>query len=216
MLGNAELNDTLGAVILAGGLARRMGGDDKGLIELHGRPMVSWVVEAIKPVANEVVINANRNTQAYGQLNLDVIGDVIGDFPGPLAGLLSACEHLTTDWVLMCPCDSPFIQRALIETLWQAAQSQAQSGDTSIVVAHDGERLQPVFAIVRRELKSSIRDFLTRGDRKIDRWYKEEGFTAVDCAGCASMFSNINTAEELEAAEQRLQQKKHRDKPLWQ
>jgi len=203
LLGNANSRDTLGAVILAGGLARRMGGNDKGLIELHERPMVSWVADAVKLVASDVVINANRNVEEYGQFNLDVIGDVIGEFPGPLAGLLSACEHLTTDWVLMCPCDTPFIQPMLIETLWQAAQAQSldtSSGSSSIVVAHDGERLQPVFAIVRRQLKHSIQEFLTRGERKIDRWYKEEGFVAVNCEEYAAMFSNINTAEELDAA----------------
>lgn len=197
MNGSADSIDTLGAVVLAGGLARRMGGNDKGLVELNGRPMVSWVVDAVKPVANEVVINANRNVGEYAQMDLAVIGDIIAEFPGPLAGLLSACEHLNNDWVLMCPCDSPYVKTKLIYRLWQAALT----GNTSIVVAHDGTRLQPVFAIVRRQLKDSINEFLQQGNRKIDQWYKQEGYTAVDCADCGFMFSNINTTEELEAAE---------------
>ena len=195
-------NDTLGAVILAGGLARRMGGNDKGLIELSGRPMVSWVAEAVKPIADEVIINANRNADSYSQFDLKVVGDVVGEFPGPLAGLLTGCEHLSTDWVLMCPCDSPFIQTSLIETLWQAARSDALTKTSSIFVAHDGERLQPVFAIVRRKMKHSLRDFLSQGNRKIDQWYKEEGFEEVDCSRFRVMFNNINTEKELNAAEQ--------------
>ena len=198
MSGSTDSSDTLGAVILAGGLARRMGGNDKGLIELQGRPMVCWVIDAVRPVTNALVINANRNTDEYGKLDLDVIGDSIAEFPGPLAGLLSACEYLSTDWVLMCPCDSPFIQSTMVETLW----TSAKTANTSIVVAHDGERLQPVFAIVRSELQHSLKTFLLRGDRKIDRWYAEETFTAVDCSEFRFMFKNINTSEELQAAEQ--------------
>ena len=200
MPGQTDTQPTLGAVILAGGLARRMGGNDKGLIELHGRPMVSWAIDAIKPVADEMVINANRNQEAYGRFDSVVIGDTIAEFPGPLAGLLSACEHLTTDWVFMCPCDSPFVKSELINTLWQTALVS----EKSIVVAHDGERLQPVFAIINRHLKQSLKTFLTRGERKIDLWYEEEGYEAVDCAEYRAMFDNINTAEQLDMAEKNL------------
>ncbi len=195
-IANTEL--TLGAVVLAGGQARRMGGKDKGLIEIGQRPMVSWVLDALKPVANQVVINANRNVDQYEQHGVPVIGDVIAEFPGPLAGLLSACEHLNTDWVLMCPCDSPFVTEDLINTLWQAARQ----ADKQIVVAHDGSRLQPVFAAIDASLAGSLRAYLQRGDRKIDLWYAEEGFSSVNCSEYRSQFDNINTPEEKQAAEQ--------------
>jgi len=198
---------SLGAVVLAGGLARRMGGDDKGLITLNGKPMVTLVLEAVKPVATSTVINANRNVDQYEAFGVEVIEDVVADFQGPLAGLLSGCEYLKTDWVLMCPCDTPFIKPAMIAHLWQAALHNESLGPDGkrIVVAHDGERLQPVFAIVRRTLGASMRSFLERGERKIDRWYEEVGFIAVDCTDFRAMFDNINTPEQRTVAETQLQ-----------
>lgn len=198
---------TLGAVVLAGGLARRMGGNDKGLITLNNAPMVTLVLNAVSAVADTVLINANRNTDQYAAFGVDVIKDVVADYQGPLAGLLSACEHLNTDWVLMCPCDTPFVESNLIAHLWQAAliEEQAAEQGKAIVVAHDGERLQPVFAIVRRTLVDSIRSFLERDERKIDRWYDEVGFTSVDCAKHRHMFDNINTPEQRATAEAQLQ-----------
>ncbi len=197
---------SLGAVVLAGGLARRMGGVDKGLITLNDKPMVLLVLNAVSAVADTVVINANRHTDQYAAFGANVIEDVVADFQGPLAGLLSGCEHLHNDWVLMCPCDTPFIKPELISTLWQAALMETQAADNgkAIVVAHDGERLQPVFAIVRRNLASSMRNFLERGERKIDRWYAEVGFIPVDCTAHRAMFDNINTPEQRDAAQIRL------------
>lgn len=203
----ASIRGTLGAVVLAGGLARRMGGNDKGLITLNDAPMVTRVLNAVSAVADTVVINANRNKDQYAAFGVDVVEDVVADFQGPLAGLLSACEHLNTDWVLMCPCDTPFVQSNLIAHLWQAALIEEQAGEqgSAIVVAHDGERLQPVFAIVRRTLVDSIRRFLERDERKIDRWYDEVGFVPVDCREHRIMFDNINTPEQRAAAEAQLQ-----------
>jgi len=193
---------SVGAVVLAGGKARRMGGQDKGLVTLQNRPMVTWAVNAVSPVANAVVVNANRNEAAYRATGLDVITDVVGDFPGPLAGLLSACEYFDTEWVLMVPCDSPFITSELIEALVRATVGSS----LPIAVAHDGDRLQPVFAIVRRDRRDALRAYLERGERKIDLWYEEEGYQRVDCSAFEAMFDNINTPEELQGAEARLAQ----------
>jgi len=193
---------TVGAVILAGGQARRMGGTDKGLVKLQGRPMAAWVLSVLAPESDCVVINANRNSAAYASLGVSVVSDDIADFPGPLAGLLSASEALTTDWVLMCPCDSPFISTDLIRALIAAARSQHPA---TITVAHDGERLQPVFALVPRSARHALRAYLQRGERKIDRWYEEMGFQVVDCAQFRALFNNINTPEERDAAEQQIE-----------
>lgn len=191
---------TLGVVVLAGGQARRMGGVDKGLVNIAERPMVAWVLDAIKPLGCAVALNANRNTDTYARYATEVIADTVSDFPGPLAGLLVALDHFDTEWVMMCPCDSPFVETGLLQTLWE----HAQSSDESIVVAHDGERLQPVFAAVKRSLRSSLSAYLDGGDRKIDRWYEGVGYSAVDCSDFPRCFDNINTPEEQLAAEQRL------------
>jgi len=192
--------DDLGAVILAGGKARRMGGTDKGLVTLGDRPMAAWVLAALNPIVDSIVINANRNTDQYRALGVPVISDVIDDFPGPLAGLLSACEHLRAAQIIMCPCDSPFVTSALICAL----ATSASAAPSKVAVAHDGERLQPVFACVPRDLRHSLRNFLQRGERKIDLWYQEVGYIAVDCSAYRSQFDNINTPEERDAAEHQL------------
>ncbi len=195
-----ERVSTLGVVVLAGGLARRMGGVDKGLVTIAARPMVAWVLDAVKPLDCAIAINANRNLDTYRSYGTAVIADTVTDFPGPLAGLLVASGHFDSDWVMMCPCDSPFVETGLLQTLWDSAQR----GEEPIVVAHDGERLQPVFAAVKRSLYSSLSAYLEGGDRKIDRWYASVGYTAVDCSNYSHCFDNINTPEEQQAAEQRL------------
>jgi len=196
----SDTKPTFGAVVLAGGLARRMGGVDKGLVEIGNRPMVAWVLDALTPVADSVVINANRSTDQYQVFGHPVIGDVVDDFPGPLAGLLSACETLETDWVLMCPCDSPFVTKDLVEHL----RGSSEHSSESIVVAHDGARLQPVFAAIQRHLAPELRAYLEAGDRKIDRWFEQVGYEPIDCTAFASMFDNINTSEQQAAANERL------------
>jgi len=193
----------VGAVILAGGLARRMGGQDKGLVLLAGRPMASYALTIIRPRVHQCVINANRNAEAYARLGFDDV-PVIADFReghlGPLAGLSSAIMHLDTEFVLMCPCDSPFLQDGLVDNLISGIREH----DADIAVAHDGKRLQPVFCIVNRRVKSSLDRFLDSGERKIDRWFLSHQTVEVDAREYTDSFRNINTAEELAAAEKEL------------
>ncbi len=186
-----------GAVVLAGGLARRMGGQDKGLIMLGGKPMVEWTLRVLKQSTPDIVINANRNLDDYRAFAVPVISDQHSGHLGPLAGLYSAMQVLKNDVVFMCPCDSPFIQNQLLERL----QSAMNTTDTEIAVAHDGDRLQPVFAMVSRSLSESLNDFLNSGERKIDKWYSLHRWQAVDCSDCLASFRNINTEDERQVAE---------------
>ena len=187
----------VGAVILAGGLARRMQGQDKGLIVLGDKPMVQWTLEVVQQFTADVVINANRNHSAYQALGVPVINDEHEGHLGPLAGLYAAMQTLHNDYVFMCPCDSPFVQAALPTKLVDALANC----HADIVVAHDGERLQPVFSVVSRSLSKSLDNFLRSGERKIDKWYGMHNMLAVDCSDCAASFRNINTEEERLAAE---------------
>jgi len=123
---------TIGAVVLSGGLARRMGGQDKGLIVLNGRAMASWVIDVVKPEVHQIVINANRNESEYRQLGAEVINDRHEGHIGPLAGLSAAMHFLNTDYVFMCPCDSPFIEKPLINALGMACLND----EVDIAVAH--------------------------------------------------------------------------------
>ena len=188
---------SLGAVILAGGLARRMGGRDKGLIELGGKPMLQWAMEKVKPQAHKVVINANRNLDQYSRLADDVIADSHEGHLGPLAGLSAALAWLKTDYVFMCPCDSPFLPPDMVARLYQSVTA----ANATVAVARDAQRQQPVFLLVHKECASSLNDFLDRGQRKIDRWFEQERLVETDFSDYPDAFRNINTEEERLEAE---------------
>lgn len=192
--------ERIGAVILAGGLARRMGGQDKGLLPLAGRSMSAWVLDSVQPQVDLVVLNANRNAAAYAQLGVPVIADRHTGHIGPLAGLSAAIAALDTDYIFMCPCDSPFVADCIVGRLGMSCLQQA----VDVAVAHDGEREQPVFCVVHRRTADSLREFLDAGERKIDRWYAGQRTQRVDCRDLAGSFRNINTEDERAAAEQEL------------
>lgn len=195
----------IGAVVLAGGLARRMGGQDKGLISLAGKPMFQYALATVSGMVDQCVVNANRNAEQYEVLALpfgaSVIPDTLEGHLGPLAGLSAAIDSLDTDFIVMCPCDSPFLQAELISTLLQSCLHE----DADIAVANDGERLQPVFCVVNRRIKSSLDAFLHSGQRKIDRWFDECKVVKVPAECYAESFRNINTEQERLVAELELQ-----------
>ncbi len=194
----------VGAVILAGGLARRMGGVDKGLVQLAGKPMAQWVVERVTPQVSQLIINANRNEQTYAEIASPVVGDTMQGNLGPLAGLYTALEHFAdgVDSVFMCPCDSPFVPFDMVERMHDARSSK----DATVAVASDGQRLQPVFLLVKSSVMASLADFLKSGERKIDRWFDRETVAEVDFSDHADAFLNINTEEERTRIEQDLNQ----------
>jgi len=177
------------AVILAGGQGRRMGGQDKGLLEFHGRPLVSILIEKLERQAVDIVVNANRNHERYQSFGYPVINDQLADYQGPLAGFASAMTTVTTDFILTLPCDSPLL---VDDYVARFITSQAQNG-SRINVAFDGDRLQPVHALISTDLLPSVIKFLDGGDRKIDRWYAMHNYAQTDFSDCAEMFRNINT-----------------------
>jgi len=185
------------AVILAGGLARRMDGQDKGLILLADQPMISYAINTLKPLVDSLIVNANRNREAYEDMGLPVIADSREGHLGPLSGLSSAIAALDSDYVFMCPCDSPFMESALFVDLITACVQ----ADADIAVPHDGERLQPVFCVIHRRVEGSLNAFLDAGERKIDRWFEQHSVTTVKAAQYAESFRNINTEQERLAAE---------------
>lgn len=184
-------------VVLAGGLGRRMGGVDKGLQPLRGRPMVAWVIERLAPQVAELLINANQNLDRYAAFGRRVIPDDIAGYAGPLAGLqrgLSAAAH---DWVVTCPCDSPFLPRDLVVRLHAAALA----ADAELAVARTGTQAHPVFALCRRSVLPGLTAFLAGGGRKIDAWYAGLRTVEVPFDDVAEAFGNINSPAELERYE---------------
>ena len=186
------------AVILAGGRATRMGGDDKGWVPLAGQPLVAHVLERLRPQVDEVLINANRSEDRYRQL-APVIGDTQADFQGPLAGMQAGLAAACHDWVLFVPCDGPALPRDLMARFRAALTPQ-----TELVVAHDGEHLQPVVALLHRSLLPSLQRALAEGERKTGAWFARHRMTVVPFAGAPDAFINLNSPAELAAYEARL------------
>jgi molybdopterin-guanine dinucleotide biosynthesis protein A len=188
---------TVTGIILAGGLARRMNNQDKGLINYKGRPMVSYAVAALTAVADQSIINANRNKEQYRQFGLPVVADQTDTFDGPLAGVLTAMIYTDADVLLVMPCDSPLIKA---EHLQKLLATRAEK-DADVAVAFDGERLHLVFLAIKTSLKTSLQDYLASGQRKIDRWLEQQKMVMADFSNEPRIFANINTLAELSELE---------------
>jgi molybdopterin-guanine dinucleotide biosynthesis protein A len=184
----------ISGIVLAGGLARRMGGIDKGLARLGGRAMIEHVIERLSPQVAELIINANRNTERYAQLGYRVVPDVIEGFAGPLAGLERGLAEAAHDLVVTAPCDSPFLPLDLVTRL-HGALNAAQA---DLAVARTGSQPHPVFCLCRRRLHPHLESYLAQGGRKIDAWYAALKVVEVAFDDQAEAFGNINTPWELE------------------
>ena len=192
--------DEITAVILAGGKARRMDGEDKGLIKLNGRALIDYIISALRPQAGDILINANRNLQQYGRYGLPVVVDMLGDYFGPLVGMATGMHTTDRPYIVTVPCDSPFIPGTLVETLYRSLVDQ----QADISVAHDGTRMQPVFALLRCELLPDLLDYLDEGGRKIDTWYDRQRLAIADFSNTPDTFLNLNTPEDKLLLESRI------------
>ena len=179
-------------VILAGGQAQRMGGNDKGLLEVAGKPLIEHVISCLLPQVHEIVINANRHQECY-QHYAKVFGDELCGYPGPLGGIQAAFAHLPQQWLGFVPCDCPQLPPDLVARMYAACQA-----DTDIAIAHDGNQCQPVIALINRRIGSKLNDFLARGERKIILLYRQFNLIEVDFSDQPQAFINLNTPVELE------------------
>jgi molybdopterin-guanine dinucleotide biosynthesis protein A len=195
----ARCKDVTG-VILAGGRATRMGGVDKGLILVNDRPMIAYVIDALRPQVADILISANRNRDSYAEFGYTVVDDGDDEFRGPLAGLASCMQTATTPYIALAPCDSPLVRSDVVSRLHAALSAS----DARIAAAHDGERLQPVFALLERDLRDDLVGFLGSGGRKIGQWYEEQGYVAVDFSDVIESFANINAPDDKRALEGKL------------
>jgi len=183
-------------IVLAGGQGRRMGGVDKGLVELDGKPMVQHVIERLSPQVDGLVINANQNAERYAAFGYPVIGDAFTGFAGPLAGLHAGMSAADTPLVATVPCDSPFLPRDLVRRLHDALHE----ANAELAVARTHDQPHPVFCLARRALRAHLETYLQGGGRKIDAWYASLRTIDVAFDDEADAFRNINTRDELDAA----------------
>jgi len=198
---NAIPPEQITGVILAGGKARRMDGEDKGLLPVAGKPLVSWVMDMLSPQVGSLMLNANRNQSRYEELGATVVSDELADYQGPLAGMAAGMQAAETDYVAFVACDSPLLPPDLIQRLARVLTAH----DADIAVAHDGHRLQPVCALLKRDLLPSLLLTLTGGERKVDHWYALHHAVEADLSDVPDAFINANTPEQLADIGQRLQ-----------
>lgn len=194
---NKQQKPTIEAVVLAGGMARRMGGDDKGLVTLNGKAMICHTLDRLAPQVNSIVINANRNQADYEQFGFKVISDDTSGYLGPLAGMVTALCRTQADYLLTVPCDSPLLPVNLAsKMLAMLIETQAD-----IIVAGDGKREQPVVMLLSPSLASSMQAFLDNGERKIDFWYQQHNYQVCHFGEHPDAFINVNTPEQKQQLE---------------
>lgn len=173
-----------------------MGGVDKGLVELAGRPMAAHALERLAPQVDALLINANQNLPAWQAFGHPVFGDDIGGFAGPLAGLHAGLLRAQHPFVVTAPCDSPFLPADLVERLAAALHA----ADAQLAVAKTFGQPHPVFCLCRRDLADHLGAFLAAGGRKIDRWYGSLKVVEVAFDDEEAAFRNVNTRDELAEA----------------
>jgi molybdenum cofactor guanylyltransferase len=193
--------DNITGVILAGGRATRMGGQDKGLINVNDKPLIEYVIAAFRPQVSRLFISANRHLEQYAQLSgCPVLADTFGHYDGPLAGMATALAKAPTDYVLFVPCDSPLLSPQLAERLYtRLIETHAQ-----VSVADDGQRIHSVFSLLNKNVLAQLLLFLENGERSVQHFFALLKSVRVDCSDIAFSFSNINTPEELDALAKQL------------
>lgn len=179
-------------VVLAGGRATRMGGKDKGLQELNGKPLWQHVADALRVQVGAIAVSANRHIDIYQQRGYPVYQDVLANYPGPLAGMLSVMQQADDEWFLFCPCDTPFIPSVLAERLVE------QREDAPVVWVHDGERDHPAITLISRKLCPDLRAYLASGERRVMVFMRQSGGHSVDFSDLKEAFINVNTTEDLQ------------------
>ena len=196
---------TISAIIIAGGRASRMGGIDKGLVLLQQKSLITHVIERLKSQVDEILINANRETETYKAFgypvlqdaNTDFIGTYIGTYIGPLAGFMLGLQYAKHDYVVTVPCDSPLLPLDLVERLYKGmAASRAD-----IAVACSNGNMHPVFCLMKKSVLPSLLAYIESGERKVSVWQKSQQLVEVDFSDCGEAFTNLNTFDDLAAIE---------------
>lgn len=200
--------ERIAGVVLAGGLSRRMGGGDKGLRELGGKPLMLHVIERLGAQASPLAINANGDASRFASFGLPVIPDATADFSGPLAGVLAGLRWAIeaapgARFIVTAACDTPFFPEDLATKLLTAA------GGTypAVVLAVSGEQVHPVFGLWPTALADDLANALAAGTRKVLHWTDSHPhfiaeFPMMSVGGKrADPFFNANTPEELAEAE---------------
>jgi molybdopterin-guanine dinucleotide biosynthesis protein A len=199
-----NVSESVVGIILAGGLARRMGGGDKCLLPLAGKTLLQRTIDRAQPQVHQLLLNANGNSLRFARTRLPVVADVFPNNLGPLAGIHAGFTWMQTkapaaEWLVSFASDTPFFPANLVEELLTTANTSA----TRLVVATSKLNAHPVFALWHRSLKEEIEAQLNTGESpRLQEWMKNYNPAQVDFnADAYDPFFNINTPQDLYAAE---------------
>jgi molybdopterin-guanine dinucleotide biosynthesis protein A len=189
----------VGGLILAGGRGARMQEADKGLLMLAGQPLVAHVARRLAPQVQSLLISANRNIERYAQYGQVLRDDpVFGAWSGPLSGVAAGLRAWPGPWLVVTPCDAPFVPHDMAVRLVAAAQARG----APLAVARAAGRRHSVCMALRTSLADDLHDYLQGGDRKVELWQARVGGVEVDFDDASDAFLNLNTPDDLSAAEQ--------------
>lgn len=177
-------------LLLSGGRGQRMGGQDKGLLDWQGRPLIAWLHELVRPLTDDLIISCNRNPERYAPFADRLIADDDGDFQGPLAGIRAGLRSARHKHMLILPCDAPQLDRALLGALLQ------QAGERAVVV-RQGDYLEPLFSVIPQALYPALDLAWQAGERSPQRWLRSLTPLTVECAKDDPRLANLNTPQLL-------------------
>ncbi len=201
--------EAVAGVLLAGGLSRRMGGGDKSLRELGGRPILDHVLNRVRPQVGALLLNANGEASRFADYGLPVLPDCVEGFAGPLAGVLTGMDWAAKTvpacrWLASFACDAPFLPSDLVPTMLSACEAAG----ADLACAKSRRRAHPVFGLWRLDLRDDLRKAVLEEEvRKVDRWTTRHQLIEVDfpdlmtAAGPLDPFFNTNRPEDLAEAE---------------
>jgi len=182
--------DNISLVILAGGQGRRVGYQQKALIEYQGKAVLSSIIDAVNDQASRLYININAPESDYSDYPYPLFSDLHLGFLGPLSGMQSAWSTVSTDWVVFIPCDNPWVSSELVSYLISAYQQQP----APLVVAFDGERIQPLYLLMHRSQAPKLLNAIEQSHLSVHRWIKSQVYTCADCSVLGKqVFKNLNT-----------------------
>lgn len=170
-----------------------MGGRDKGLVEFRDRPMIGHTIELVRPHVDSLIISCNRNEPRYQALADKTVVDPLDNFQGPLAGILAGLKVCETELLLVLPCDTPLLSNEILERLLTAARAKP---DHITVLAESGG-LHPLHAVIPANLCADLEQWLSGGQRAVQRWMRNHPFQLVDISEMSEQLYNLNTQQEL-------------------
>ncbi len=185
------------AIVLCGGSSTRLGTEDKTLLPLLGRPLVSYTAAALEPQVGRLILGCGRDTGPYRSLGYETVADV-HQGEGPLGGVVSTLAAVDSAWILVHPGDTPFPDQALVARLGPLAAARG------LAVPRTGDQRQHLVLLLSRDMARELAAFYEAGGRAVRAWLDEVTAATVDMSDVAGSFFNVNTAQDLAEAERRL------------